>query len=158
MQWNDLFHYENGQLYWKIAPTTHVKPGDLAGYITTKGYVQITYQGKGYKAHRIIWEMYNGSIPDGYEIDHEDRNKANNLLSNLRLVIHAVNNKNNSKRCDNTTGVTGVTWRPKVNKWQARIFVNGKSISLGFHKEFADAVKARHEAEMTHDFHPTHGK
>lgn len=156
--WNEIFNYENGQLYWKVSPVTHVKPGDLAGYITTKGYVQVTYQNRGYRAHRIVWEMHNGRIPHGYGINHEDRCKSNNLLNNLRLITHQVNNKNNSKRRDNTTGITGVTWRPKVNKWQARICVNGKSINLGFYAEFNDAVKARNTAEVTHKFHPTHGK
>ncbi|WP_077825984.1 HNH endonuclease signature motif containing protein [Escherichia coli] len=28
--------------------------------------------GKRYCVHRIIWEMHNGPIPEGYQIDHID--------------------------------------------------------------------------------------
>jgi hypothetical protein len=36
--------------------------------------------------HRLIWTEANGPIPDGYEIHHEDRDKTNNDLSNLRCL------------------------------------------------------------------------
>lgn len=33
--------------------------------------------------YRKIWETYNGSIPDGYEIHHIDGDRQNNDISNL---------------------------------------------------------------------------
>lgn len=44
--------------------------------------------------HRLVWETFNGEIPDGYEIDHIDGNKQNNALSNLRCVTHTENMNN----------------------------------------------------------------
>ena len=46
------------------------------------------------RAHRMVWEAFNGRIPSYLEIDHIDRNKHNNKLSNLRLVTHSENCKN----------------------------------------------------------------
>ena len=43
------------------------------------------------RGHRIVWEAFNGKIPANLEIDHKDRNKHNNKLSNLRLVTHSDN-------------------------------------------------------------------
>ena len=49
------------------------------------------------RGHRIVWEAFNGKIPAGLEIDHIDRDKHNNTLSNLRLVTHSENCLNKKK-------------------------------------------------------------
>lgn len=57
-----------------------------------------------YRVHRLIYEAFNGSIPDydndgnKMDIDHKDRNKHNNKLSNLRLVTHSDNCKNRKRK------------------------------------------------------------
>lgn len=55
---------------------------------------------------RVIWEMHNGPIEDGLEIDHEDRNKNNNHIENLRKVTHSINNHN--RIVPNKNGLPGV--------------------------------------------------
>jgi len=45
----------------------------------------------------LVWEAFNGKIPAGLEIDHIDRDKHNNTLSNLRLVTHSENCLNKKK-------------------------------------------------------------
>jgi len=39
----------------------------------------------------LVWEVYNGEIPDGMTINHKDMNKENNDIENLELVSHADN-------------------------------------------------------------------
>lgn len=41
--------------------------------------------------HRLMYETFVGEIPLGYEINHIDGNKSNNLLSNLELVTPSEN-------------------------------------------------------------------
>lgn len=41
--------------------------------------------------HKIIWEAFNGLIPEGMVIDHTDGNKGNNALTNLQLVSQSDN-------------------------------------------------------------------
>ena len=36
--------------------------------------------------HRLVWETYNGTIPEGYQINHKDLDKTNNHIDNLELV------------------------------------------------------------------------
>ncbi|MBP1971581.1 hypothetical protein J2Z83_003732 [Virgibacillus natechei] len=48
---------------------------------------------------------------------------------------------------NNSTGAKGVYWHKTANKYHARIGVNGKTINLGSHRNFEEAVKARVEAE-----------
>jgi len=44
--------------------------------------------------HRVVWEVFNGEIPPGMEIDHVDTCPSNNDLSNLRLVTSKENSAN----------------------------------------------------------------
>lgn len=50
-------------------------------------------------------------------------------------------------RSNNTSGVTGVEWAPKLNKWKAVIFFKGHRYHLGCYEKFEDAVKARKRGE-----------
>ncbi|HBW57840.1 MAG TPA: hypothetical protein DEF27_08565 [Oscillatoriales bacterium UBA8482] len=58
---------------------------------STAGYRQISCYGKTFLVHRVVWEAFNGEIPQGLQINHIDGNKANNSLSNLELVTPAEN-------------------------------------------------------------------
>jgi hypothetical protein len=46
------------------------------------------------KAHRFVWEYFNGPIPDGLQIDHINRDKTDNRLVNLRAVSASENMRN----------------------------------------------------------------
>lgn len=46
---------------------------------------------KKFLVHRVIWECFNGPIPDGMDVDHIDGNPKNNSLSNLQLLTHRDN-------------------------------------------------------------------
>lgn len=86
-------------------------------------------------------------------IDHIDGNGLNNKWSNLRSVSHSVNGKNQKKHKTNTSGVSGVYYRKDSNRWRARIMVDDKAISLGTFKNKDDAIAARKEAEIKHNFY-----
>lgn len=47
----------------------------------------------------------------------------------------------------NTSGVRGVYYEKKINKWRARLRFKGKTMSFGTFTHFEDAVFARKEAE-----------
>lgn len=44
--------------------------------------------------HKLVAECWLGDIPEGYEIDHIDRNPHNNHYTNLRYVTHSEQMKN----------------------------------------------------------------
>ncbi len=49
------------------------------------------YYSRGTKRlHRVVWEYYNGPIPEGYEIHHKDGDPENNDISNLVCVSAAT--------------------------------------------------------------------
>ena len=49
---------------------------------------------KQFYLHRLIWEAFNGEIPEGYEIDHYLADRADNDLSHLRILNHKDNCNN----------------------------------------------------------------
>ena len=71
-------------------------------------------------------------------------------------VISNSRQKNTSRKTpidrkpmpNNTSGVTGVTWRKRNNKWVAYIRVNTKKIHIGYYVNLEDAIKARKDAEL----------
>lgn len=145
----------DGCLVWKKPTSYRAKVGDKCG-TEIKGYLATTIENNRYYNHRIIWKMYYGAEPEGY-IDHIDGNPLNNEISNLRVVSHQSNMRNQKKRSTNTSGVTGVYWAEAKNKWYAQITVGGKTKHIGFFETLEDAEKAREKAKKEHDFHKKHG-
>lgn len=156
MNWHELFTYANGHLLWKAGQRNNVIAGAKAGS-PRDGYLLVMVSGRNYGVHQIIWEMHNGPVPAGMFIDHDDRVRNNNLLSNLRLVTRLANNQNKGKPRNNTSGTTGVRWNKRENRWKAFIGVNGKQVHLGSFKTEAEAVAARKDAEELYGFHINHG-
>ena len=57
---------------------------------------------KGYEVHRFVWECFNGIIPEGNVIDHINKNKEDNRLCNLQILIQQQNCKKSAKDRDYT--------------------------------------------------------
>lgn len=98
--------------------------------------------GKTILMHREIYSHYR-ELPSGVDLDHRDRNKLNNSLSNLRPASRSQNVINGSRRMHNTSGVAGVAFHKRIGKWQAYITQDGKRQHLGYFKNFEDAVAIR---------------
>jgi hypothetical protein len=98
----DVLNYdpETGDLTWKHNKG-RAKVGAVAGSPCNNGYIQIKHERILYKAHRLAWFLANGEQPE--EIDHINRNKADNRLCNLRNVTKSLNQLNSK--------ATGITWR-----------------------------------------------
>lgn len=149
-------NYDGGVLYWSERVGQRVFAGDVAG-TKIDGYICIMYRKKYYRAHRIVWEMHMGKVPDGMEVDHINHIRDDNRIENLRIVTKECNMSNKSIYKNNSSGVTGVNQR-KCGKWVAQIQSGGKKVGLYFGESFELAVKARLKAEIDMGFHINHGK
>lgn len=62
---------------------------------TDKGYIRV-YTKAGFKfTHRVVYETFNGEIPDGFEIDHINTIRDDNKLENL-ICVTPKDNRNNT--------------------------------------------------------------
>jgi len=136
---NELFEYKDGFLYWKPSK---------AGTICGQGYWQTGIQGKYFKNHRLIFLMHHGYLPD--MIDHIDGNRLNNRIENLRPATKSQNSYNSMKKKTNKSGIKGVSWRPDLKKYRARLYANSKCYELGSFENIEDAEKAISEAREKH--------
>ena len=115
--------------------------------INSDGYLMIMINGKAYPAHRLAWLIVYGTMPDGF-IDHINRVRTDNRISNLRLVTHSENMQNRKIQKNNKSGYRGVSWDAKYGKWRARINASGKCINLGYHDTAELAAVAFEAARM----------
>lgn len=161
---------DTGKLYWRERPVDmfpHQRAANswnarFAGKEaltadSDKGYRKGKIYGTTQLAHRVIWAMEMDVHPSD-QIDHENGNRSDNRLANLRDVTNAENGRNQKRHNTSTSGVTGVYWNKARRKWRAHIKISGRQHHLGLFNNFADAVAARHSAETEHGFHENHGR
>ena len=127
----------------------------ISWHLSTKGYPATnvtTADGKQKRKHlhRLVYEHYHGAREPGREVDHEDRNKLNNVPRNLRMVTGSVNCANSPKRRTNTSGYKGVYWNRRAEKWHARITKDYKRILLGYFTDIHAAARAVNRAYEEH--------
>lgn len=158
MKWSELFAYSEGKLYW-VKPTGYrAKIGAEAGTQHTDGYRVIMVNRKRTQRHRIIWEMFKGPIPEGFEVDHikevwKTNGIADDRIENLQLVSARQNSLKgaiNTIFSHNTSGVTGVGWDAVRSRWRVHIKVHQQQLFLGRFDCLIDAVAARKRAEITY--------
>lgn len=145
MKWSSVVSYSDGELVWAI-PRPGIRAGRPVGYVNPDGYRVFYHSGRKHMAHRVIWEILRGSIPDGMQIDHKDGDPRNNRIDNLRLATPAQNARNVKSHSDATSRFVGVSWYKPGQKWRATIWANGRQNSLGYFTKEEDAVAARERA------------
>lgn len=136
-----LLNYDpyTGVFTRRVRAANCVKVGDVAGSLDSYGYRQIKLDNRTYKAHRLAWLYVYGAWPNG-QIDHINGDKLDNSLANLREVTHAENQQNSVVAQKNSSsGLRGISWDARVQKWKARITANGKLYFLGYFNSPSEA-------------------
>lgn len=81
-------HFKTGKIYKQTRKNV--------GSINPDGYQRVWCNGSLRMKHRLLYWLYHGVIPK--EIDHIDRDRNNNSISNLREVSRSENNTNCGSR------------------------------------------------------------
>ena len=141
----------DGTIYWKVGFRGRRREIE-AGALRPNGYLTIGLDGQQYKAHRVAWVLYTGEWPKGF-IDHINGVKTDNRRENLREATQTQNSQNRRK-AKGISGVVGVSWDNRTQKWNPSIKVNGVKKHLGLFSDLDDAIAARKQAEVKYGFGP----
>ena len=156
IRWDDYVVYDETSpsgLRWKVSRGRNaVRPGAVVGSLDKRRRWYTNSSVKGSKrshfCHRIIWEIHNGPIENGFVIDHIDGDTSNNSVRNLRIVTPCINARNQKKASNNTSGITGVSLERKssgLEYWVAQYCDNNR---LLVRRRFSVAKLGHYEARQ----------
>jgi hypothetical protein len=153
---NDLLYIdiEKGVFIWKANKGGKGKKNKEAGTLMANGYMKIGIDDKEYLSHRLMWLYVYGKFPET-NLDHIDRCRTNNCITNLRLATPKQNAENMFRTSTNTSGYRGVHFNKRLNKkpWSANITHNGKTIHIGYFQTAEEASSARKSTENLYFTH-----
>jgi len=125
------------------------------GTLTENGRYVVIISQKKYQVHRLVWNVFNGEIPDGYHIHHIDENPQNNHLDNLALMPsneHLKMHKTGKHRSKETKQKMSISkkgcipWnKGKQMSDEQKQKLTGKKRSLESRQKMSIAAKARYE-------------
>lgn len=123
------------------------KSGDCwlwtAAVVANRGYGLFSVAGRLKLAHRFSYEIFNGPIPEGMQVDHRCHVRRCVNPFHLRLVTPKQNSENRSgAQRNSSSGVRGVYRQKATGRWCARVGHNGKTIHVGYFDDLAEAERA----------------
>ena len=116
----------------------------------SNGYHRVCFNKKCYRIHRFVALMFIPNPENKDFVDHLDRDRTNNHVSNLRWATRRENNINTKVRINNNSTITGVQFYKPLNKWLVAINIDGIRKHIGYYKDFDEAVRVRKEQEDIH--------
>lgn len=90
---------------------------------------------------RIVWEAFNGPIPDGMEINHLDENKERNCLSNLSLMTPKENSNWGTRNKRISEKLTGLKKGPMADSHKKKISEGNKNSEKAKKARKQNAIK-----------------
>ena len=137
---NEVWRPVSGHMNYQVSNIGRIRnstTGKILKPVTnTNGYYFVCLCSNGKrttrKIHRLVGQEF---LPppendDQTLIDHIDRDKLNNCITNLRFVTRSQNCMNRPKQSNSTSNYKGI-YRRKDNKWRAVIHKDSIAIHLG---------------------------
>ena len=127
----------------KVAGYFHV---DNRGYKSYKLTIRYNNKKHDIRCSRIIMLLNNGFLTNGKVTDHINNNTLDNSSKNIREATISENCRNSKLRKNNTSGIKGISWDKKRNKWEVKLYVNYKKIHIGYFLSLEEAKEAISQA------------
>lgn len=110
------------------------------------------------------WRSFDSFLADmgprpspGHSIDRID-NSIGYEPANCRWATTTEQTRNQRQRIDNSSGVTGVTWKAPNRKWQVNIGHGGRQLYVGLFSTLAEAIEARKAKAAELGYNADHGR
>ncbi|PZP71746.1 HNH endonuclease [Methylorubrum populi] len=131
------YNPNTGVLTWRVSPMWAVAAGDIAGGLMTNGYRHVRVSGQLIPAQDIAFALFYGRWPTVI-LDHRDRDRGNNRISNLVEAGSSGNNRNRLRT--SRSGFRGVVQRGRL--FVAQCSVDNRTRRIGSHSTAEDAARA----------------
>lgn len=93
----------------------------------------MAYQGVTVLAHRYVYELKYGPIPENMKVDHKCHTAECSELTHLRLVTNKQNAENRKGlNSNNSSGYPNVYRDKKTNRWFVKVEHHGKKHYGGY--------------------------
>lgn len=115
-----------------------VPKGDYIRYAVW--IADVNGKARNQKIHRLVAETFLPNPKKYSEVDHIDRNPANNKVENLRWACRSLQMMNSGLRCDNTSGERAIRFR--YNRYSVCVAKKW----YGSFATLSEAVKCRNQA------------
>lgn len=135
-----------GHLTWIKKANKKTVLGSRAGSKMKSGYRAIKLFGKKYLEHRLIWCWVYGYYPT-QQLDHDNRIRDDNRISNLSEVTISQNARNRAVR-DSRTGEIGIWYCKRRDRFIAEITLHGKKVYQAAFVNADDAIQQRKLKEI----------
>jgi hypothetical protein len=147
-----LLHYDaaTGNLIRKT-DRRRFKAGTIAGSRTHCGHITTWINGEQFLGHRLAWLLHYGEWPSD-QIDHINRNPADNRIENLRILHQLANMQNRNPATKSKTGIKGVYKANDGDAYYAQLFVNGAYVVRKRCRTIEEATRVIREAQK--QYHP----
>ena len=146
---NEQWRSTSGYIDYQVSNLGRVRNANtgkiLKGTVSNHGYKVINLRGdlgaKTFCIHRLVAQEFVSNPDDKSYVDHVDRDKGNNMSSNLRWTTSSENNMNRPKDKRASTSASrfkGVHWNIEKKKWRAQM---GRK-HIGYFDNEEDAARA----------------
>ena len=89
-----VLHLQTGYCVDPARGQVYGRSGEPIGAICADGYIRlhgVAATAHTLYAHRLVWEVCNGPIPDGFHVDHKNAIRSDNRSRNLQAVTPSRN-------------------------------------------------------------------
>jgi hypothetical protein len=128
------------------------------GHLRTNLYREVDGKRKLFTVaiHRLVAQAFIANPDSLPVVDHIDRNKHNNHVSNLRWATVSENTLNSGLSTRNASGFKCISFIRSRNKFQLTMNKDGMQKFMGYFDTTEDAVRRWNELAPTHykEFQP----
>ena len=151
---NECWRSVDGFINYQISNTGRVRNASSGKILAdkccdTSGYPQVrlfnNVGGKTCRIHKLVAEHFltKPATDTKFEVDHIDRNKTNNVVTNLMWKTRRQNEWNKGKTNRPTSSkYIGVSFVKRHHKWRATIIQEDGWKHLGYFQHEKDAARA----------------
>lgn len=143
MNWKPIEDYPNYEIS-DCGMVMNSRGHILKPATTIHGYEFIYLFNNGKKKfctiHRLVAIAFIPNIDNKPQVDHIDRCKTNNHISNLRWATPSENMQNQGIHCDNKLGIQYICYHKSKNRYKFEKIISGKTIQKTF-KTLEEAIE-----------------